>query len=74
MGVIEGSRERLSAGYSQGLYGPFVLDEAPTTDETLLGTATTGTLAIDSQNGVLYICTATNGTSTIAWTKVGTQS
>lgn len=74
MPVIEGSRERLSAGYSQGSYGPFTNAGAPVANTTLLGTAVVGSLLIDTTGGKLYICTATNGTSTITWTVVGTQT
>lgn len=47
---------------------------APTVNVTLLGTAAVGALLVDTTNGKLYICTATNGTSTITWTVVGTQT
>ena len=57
-----------------GTYGPFTNAGAPTVNVTLLGTAVVGTLLIDVTNGVLYICTATNGTSTITWTVVGAQT
>jgi hypothetical protein len=40
---------------------------------TGLGTAGIGWLYSDTTNGKLYICTATNSTSTIVWTVVGTQ-
>lgn len=53
---------------------PFVLAGAPTNNTTLLGVAGVGDLLNDTTNGVAYICTATNGTSTITWTKVGTQT
>lgn len=33
-----------------------------------------GSLAIDTTNGQLYQCTATNGTTTATWVKVGTQA
>jgi hypothetical protein len=47
---------------------------APTVNVTLLGNAGIGDLYSDTTNGKLYICTATNGTSTITWTVVGTQT
>jgi hypothetical protein len=47
---------------------------APTVNVTGLGTAKVGTLYTDTTAGKLYICTATNGTSTIVWTVVGAQS
>lgn len=46
---------------------------APTVNVTLLGVAGIGDLYSDSTNGKLYIVTATNSTSTITWTVVGTQ-
>lgn len=33
-----------------------------------------GRQAVDSTNGKLYICTATNGTTTATWTVVGAQT
>lgn len=33
-----------------------------------------GRLGVDSTNGKLYICTATNGTTTSTWTVVGAQT
>lgn len=47
---------------------------APVVNVTHLGVAGVGSLLADSTNGKLYICTATNGTSTITWTVVGTQT
>lgn len=68
-------RHRGAAGMNaSGSLGPYANDGAPVTDDTLVGTAEVGTLLIDTTNGVLYICTATNGTSTITWTVVGTQA
>lgn len=57
-----------------GLNAPLLNAGAPTTNVTHLGVAVVGSLLIDTTNGVLYICTATNGTSTITWTKVGLQT
>ncbi len=37
------------------------------------GNCVVGSLLIDTTAGKLYICTATNGTSTATWTVVGTQ-
>lgn len=37
------------------------------------GSCVVGSLAIDTTNGKLYICTATNGTTTSTWTVVGAQ-
>lgn len=47
---------------------------APVNNTTLVGVAGVGDLLSDTTNGKLYICTATNGSSTITWTVVGTQS
>lgn len=37
------------------------------------GSAQVGSLGINTSAGVLYICTATNGTTTATWVVVGTQ-
>jgi hypothetical protein len=57
-----------------GLDCPLRNAGAPTVNVTFLGVAVVGSLLIDTTNGKLYICTATNGTSTITWTVVGTQT
>lgn len=57
-----------------GLNSPFQNAGAPTVNVTFLGQAVVGSLLIDTTNGKLYICTATNGTSTITWTVVGAQT
>ncbi|MFG1776619.1 hypothetical protein ACGFIG_09340 [Micromonospora sp. NPDC049048] len=38
------------------------------------GQAVVGSLAIDTTAGVLYICTATNGSTTATWVTVGSQT
>lgn len=38
------------------------------------GQVVVGGQAIDTTNGKLYICTATNGTTTATWTVVGAQT
>ena len=38
-----------------------------------VGAAVVGSQAINTTGGVLYICTATNGTTTATWTVVGSQ-
>jgi hypothetical protein len=40
----------------------------------LAGACVVGSLAIDTTNGKLYICTATNGSSTSTWVSVGSQT
>lgn len=57
-----------------GLARPLLNSGAPTNNVTGLGAAVVGALLIDTTNGKLYICTATNGTSTITWTVVGAQT
>jgi hypothetical protein len=47
---------------------------APTVNVTGLGVAGVGTLYTDLTAGKLYVCTATNSTSTITWVVVGTQT
>lgn len=38
------------------------------------GQVAKGGLLIDTTNGVLYICTATNGSTTATWVTVGSQT
>lgn len=57
-----------------GLDAPLRLAGAPVVNVTYLGVAVVGSLLIDTTAGKLYICTATNGTSTVTWTVVGSQS
>ena len=57
-----------------GLDAPVLNAGAPTVNVTFLGVAVVGSLLIDTTNGKLYICTATNGTTTITWTLVGSQT
>ena len=47
---------------------------APVANTTGLGTLAVGDLYTDTTNGKLYIVTATNGTSTITFVVVGTQT
>jgi hypothetical protein len=62
--VIEGS----------GLATPLRNAGAPVVNVTYLGIAVVGSKLIDTTNGKAYICTATNGSSTITWTVVGAQT
>jgi hypothetical protein len=57
-----------------GLDAPFLNAGAPVNDTTYVGMAVVGSLLIDTTNGILYICTVSNGTTTATWTKVGTQT
>jgi hypothetical protein len=70
MPVITGGQ--VYPGFNQAKV--FTAPGAPTVNVTLLGIAGIGDLYSDTTNGKLYICTATNGTSTITWTVVGTQT
>lgn len=47
---------------------------APVVNVTLVGIAGLGDLYSDTAGAKLYICTATNGSTTITWTVVGTQT
>ena len=69
MAIIESGRVIEGAGLGQ----PLRFAGAPTANVTFLGIAQVGSVLVDSTNGKLYICTATNGTSTITWTVVGAQ-
>lgn len=64
MPVIEGSSRRPYAFSGAG---------APAAN-FLAGTVKVGSLLVNEQTGVLYICTATNGTSTATWASVGSQT
>lgn len=60
MPVIEQSRERLTAGYSQGSYGPFLhTTTGIPAAGTLNGTAEKGALLINTVDGTLYQNTGT---------------
>lgn len=71
MAIISGGN--VIAGASQRLY-TIKGAGAPTVNVTGLGVAQIGDQYINTTNGVLYTCTATNSTSTIVWTVVGTQT
>ena len=62
--VIEGS----------GTATPLRNAGAPTANVTYLGIAVVGSQLVDVTNGKEYICTATNGTSTVTWVSVGSQT
>lgn len=69
MGIIQGGR------IIEGARRPEMSGAgAPTVDVTGLGVAQVGDRYTDVTAGKLYICTATNGTSTITWTVVGSQT
>jgi len=56
-----------------GLLRPIQNAGAPAAN-AYAGQVALGGLLIDTTNAKLYICTATNGTSTATWTVVGTQT
>lgn len=68
MPILEGGKVLAS-----GSATVFTNAGAPTVNVTKLGIAAIGDLLSDTTNGKLYICTATNNTSTIVWTVVGSQ-
>lgn len=70
MGIIEPGR----VIEGSGLDAPLRNAGAPTVNVTYLGIAVVGSELIDTTNGKLYICTATNSTSTITWTVAGAQT
>jgi hypothetical protein len=55
-----------------GLVAPILNAGAPGAN-AYAGQVALGGKLIDTTNGVDYICTATNGTTTATWTKTGTQ-
>lgn len=69
MGIISGGR------IIEGANRPEIQGAgAPTVNVTGLGAARVGDRYTDTTAGKLYVCTATNLTSTIVWTVVGTQT
>jgi hypothetical protein len=58
--------------YGNGLNQPYLNPGAPGAN-FLAGTCVVGSLLIDTSAGQLWQCTATNGTSTATWVKVGSQ-
>jgi hypothetical protein len=58
---------------SDGLHTPILSAGAPGANG-FAGRVALGGLCIDTTNAKLYICTATNGTTTSTWTVVGTQT
>lgn len=58
---------------NDGLYTPILNAGAPGAN-AFAGRAALGGLLIDTTGAKLYICTATNGTTTATWTVVGAQT
>ena len=69
MGVIEPGHVIEGSGTGTPLRNP----GPPTVNVTYLGVAVVGSQLLDTVNGKHYMCTATNGSSTITWTATGTQ-
>lgn len=77
--VIEGAQLRPRAqtsatGATAAPVGIYSNAGAPGANTPLAGVAGLGDLLTDTTNAKLYICTATNGTTTITWTVVGSQT
>lgn len=70
MGVIERSR---MVDEVKAAAPPFQKAGALSSND-FAGQCSVGSLAIDTTNGKVYICTATNGSSTSTWTVVGAQT
>jgi hypothetical protein len=64
MATIEGSRRRVPFMAAAG---------GPTVNVTGLGEARVGDTYQDTTSGSLYVCVATNKTSTISWALIATQ-
>jgi len=62
-----------NAKFWKGLDAPFQSAGAPTNNVTQLGRAVVGSRLIDTTNGKDYICTATDGATTVTWVVVGSQ-
>lgn len=69
MGIISGGLVQPLDGLSY----PIKNAGAPGSN-ALAGQVALGGLLIDTTNAKLYICTATNGSTTATWTVVGTQT
>lgn len=70
MGIIDNGGQ---VQPSNGLYTPILKSGAPGAN-AYAGQVALGGLLIDTTNAKLYICTATNGSTTATWTVVGTQT
>lgn len=71
--TMPGSRQRMSAKTTGGGVADFTGAGAPATN-ALAGTCAVGDRYTNLTAGVLYICTATNGTTTATWVSVGSQT
>jgi hypothetical protein len=71
--TMPGSRQRMSAKTTGGGVADFTGAGAPAAN-ALAGTCAVGDRYTDTTGGKLYICTATNGTTTSTWVSVGSQT
>lgn len=71
MAVISGTGGSVMP--SDGIQRQLVKAGAPSANE-YAGQVALGGLLVDTTNAKLYICTATNGSTTATWTVVGTQT
>lgn len=69
MAVISGGQVMPGDGLD-----PPILKAGALAANDFAGQVALGGLAIDTTNAKLYICTATNGSTTATWTVVGTQT
>lgn len=69
MAIIERSTNAIP---SDGFSYPFLKAGALVAND-FAGQCSVGSLAINTTGGVLFICTATNGSTTSTWTVVGAQ-
>jgi hypothetical protein len=70
MAVIQGGNIQPQNGLPAGA----ILNAGAPGANAYAGQVVLGGLLVDTTNAKLYICTATNGTTTATWTVVGTQT
>jgi hypothetical protein len=69
MPIIHGGQTSAQDGLSRP-----ILKAGALVANDFAGAVAVGGLAIDTVNGKLFICTATNGTTTATWVSVGSQT
>lgn len=69
MPILSGGTVITGDGFLRGAYEGAGAPAA----NAFAGTARVGSVYINTTAGVMYICTATNGTTTATWVVVGTQ-
>lgn len=70
MPIISGGNVITSSGLPQNIYTGAGAPAA----NFAAGNVVVGGMYVNTTTGVLYICTATNGTSTATWVVVGAQT